>query len=396
MNNFLKSKIKNNSRTKVIQSLPIWLPQTETWIYNQIKYLPEYLKSHIVCRNTENLDQFLLPDIHVISKNSILGRYSRSKFSFSEQRARLIWLLLNCLWLKPNVIHSHFGTTGWDDSFVVHLFKAKHIVTFYGYDVNMVPIQNPIWRNRYRALFKSADLFLCEGPHMVECIKALGCPPKKIKVHHLGVDIDNLPFNPRRWRPDEPLRILIAASFREKKGIPYALEAIGRLKSNLKIEITIIGDATAEERTRKEKTHILKKIRKNNLHAKFQMLGFQPYSVLMDQAYKHHLFLSPSITAEDGDTEGGAPLTIIEMIATGMPVVSSTHCDIPEVIIHGVTGFLAEERNSEELANHLNWFINHPEKWINFIEAGYSKIKNEFNVKSQAAIMGNLYKSVLT
>jgi len=75
------------------------------------------------------------------------------------------------------------------------------------------------------------------------------------------------------------------------------------------------------------------------------MLGFQPHAILFEEAYKNHIFLSPSVTALDGDTEGGAPVTIIEMAATGMPIISTKHCDIPEVIKDGVTGFLANERD---------------------------------------------------
>ncbi len=52
---------------------------------------------------------------------------------------------------------------------------------------------------------------------------------------------------------------------------------------------------------------------------------------------RHHLFLSPSVTAPDGDSEGGAPVSIIEAAATGMPVVSTTHCDIPQAVDDGVT-----------------------------------------------------------
>ena len=380
---------------KVIQSLPVWLPQTQTWIYNQIKYLPNQILSHIVCGKTENLDQFLLPNINVISEGSLLDRYSHSHLKASEQRSRLFWLWRNCLRVKPDIIHSHFGTTGWDDSCVVRLTKAKHIVTFYGFDVNMIPQQNPSWIGRYKTLFQSADLFLCEGPHMAKCIKSLGCPQEKIRVHHLGVEVYRLPFKPRLWHPGEPLRILIAASFREKKGIPYALEAIARLKNEVDIQVTIIGDASTEERSIGEKKRILLMIDQYDLHSRVQMLGFQPYSILMEQAYKHHIFLSPSVTAEDGDTEGGAPVTIIEMIATGMPVVSSTHCDIPEVIVHGKTGFLAGEKNSDELACHLKGLVKHPENWSKIIEAGYMKIKKEFDVKLQAAGLGKFYESVV-
>ncbi len=70
-------------------------------------------------------------------------------------------------------------------------------------------------------------------------------------------------------------------------------------------------------------------------------MGYQPHSTLFAEAYRHHIFLSPSVTASTGDTEGGAPVSLIEMAATGMLIVSTTHCDIPEVIKHGVTGLLA-------------------------------------------------------
>jgi colanic acid/amylovoran biosynthesis glycosyltransferase len=143
MTDVSKRKFKDITQAKVIQSLPVWLPQTQTWNYNQVKYLPEHIESHIVCGKVENLDQFLLPNINVIPEKSILDRYSRSHFKAAEQRARLLWLWRNCLRLKPDVIHSHFGTTGWDDSFIARLTKAKHIVTFYGFDVNMIPQQKP-------------------------------------------------------------------------------------------------------------------------------------------------------------------------------------------------------------------------------------------------------------
>ena len=70
----------------------------------------------------------------------------------------------------------------------------------------------------------------------------------------------------------------------------------------------------------------------------------------MRRPTKHDVFLAPSVTASNGDTEGGAPVAIIEMAASGMPIVSTRHCDIPSVVLDGVTGLLAAERDSEGLA----------------------------------------------
>src|SRR6185295_16728292 len=92
--------------------------------------------------------------------------------------------------------------------------------------------------------------------HMAGCVVGIGCPEEKVRVQHLGVRLDKLPFQPRQWRPGEKLRVLIAATFTEKKGIPYALEALGRLQHEVDLEITIIGDAreeVAESRAQKGK-----------------------------------------------------------------------------------------------------------------------------------------------
>lgn len=381
--------------TVVVQSASVWLPQTQTWMYNQTKYLPEDIESHIVCEKTENLDQFCLPNIHVIPENSLLNQYGCSGLKWAKPLARLFWLWMMCWKIKPDIVHSHFGTTGWFDSLVVRLTRAKHVVTFYGLDVNMVPKQDPRWLGRYKSLFKSADMFLCEGPHMAQCLINMGCPQDKVKVQHLGVEVDKIPFKPRKWRPGEPLRVLIAATFREKKGIPYALEVLGQLQNEADIEITIIGDATTEPRSQTEKQKILQVIENYGLQSKIRMLGFQPHLVLMKEAYKHHIFLSPSVTAADGDTEGGAPVSIIEMAATGMPVVSTKHCDIPEVIRYGIEDWLVDEKDADGLVKKLRWLVQNYNKWLPMLKAGRKHIEQEFNVALQGVRLAQKYKSLL-
>lgn len=179
-----------------------------------------------------------------------------------------------------------------------------------------------------------------------------------------------------------------------EKGIPYALEALARLKDKISFDVTIIGDANNEIRSQAEKKSILETIKKHNLQPRIRMLGYQPHTVLLEEAYKHHIFLSPSVTADDGDTEGGAPVTILEMAATGMPVVSTRHCDIPEVIHHGCMGLLAEERDVEGLVCHLRWLIGHPEQWDRMIEAGRKHVESEFNASVQSEKLAAVYREL--
>jgi colanic acid/amylovoran biosynthesis glycosyltransferase len=78
--------------------------------------------------------------------------------------------------------------------------------------------------------------------------------------------------------------------------------------------------------------------------------------------------MQTSIHADDGDCEGGFPVIISDMMATDMPVIGSTHCDIPEIIKHGRNGLLAEEGSVEsttecilDLQEHYNEYC---ELWI--------------------------------
>jgi colanic acid/amylovoran biosynthesis glycosyltransferase len=213
-------------------------------------------------------------------------------------------------------------------------------------------------------------------------------------VHHLGAEVDRIRFQPRTWLAG-PLRVLLAGSFREKKGFPDALEALGRLSRDLTdLEITIIGDADTDPRSQPEKARILSKLKEHDLASRVRLLGYQPHSVLFEESYKHHIFLSPSMTAQDGDTEGGAPVTLIEMAATGMPIVSTRHCDIPAVILHGKTGRLAPEKDVEALLEQLRWLVANRPLWEEMAKAGRSHVESEFDVVKQAGKLRDLYRSL--
>lgn len=381
-------------KIRVVHSRPRWLAQTETWLFNQVKYLCSNIEPHVVCTATENLDQFNVENIHCIGKMSFIeAKYEAvlRRYKIRDYRGKLFRLIRK---LRPQVFHSHFGHEAWNEMSVVNKLGLRHVVTFYGHDVNRMPTAYPIWSQRYKELFDSVDQVLCEGPHMAACIKKLGCPPEKVKVHHLGVSLKDIPYMPRQWKPGIPLRVLIAASFKEKKGIPYALKALGKLKDDIPLQVTIIGDATHEEPFQKEKIRIQQIIEEYRLEPYIHFMGFQPHSVLFEESYKHHVFLSPSVTAKDGDTEGGAPVSIIEMSASGMPVVSTFHCDIPEVIKDGETGLLAEERNVDQLCEKLLWLVNNCSSWRPLLDSGRKYIEEQFDAQVQGIRLSNIYEEV--
>lgn len=384
----------SNGQLVVFHSATTWLEPTQTWLYNQVRYLPDSIESHVVTRSTENLDRFPVQNLYSLDSLSPGHRLWETSLRKLRIRRHLGLLAEQTVRHKAQVLHSHFSWMGWENLNLAKHQNVKHVVTFYGLDVCYLPTF-PRWKRRYEKLFEQIDLILCEGPHMAQCIANLGCSSSKIRVHHLGVPTNEIDFQPRRWNPGQLLRILIAASFREKKGIQYAIEALGRLRDKFDFEITIIGDASASPESQAQKKEIESVIDRYKLRRRTRMLGFQPHDVLMKEATEHHVFLSPSVTAKNGDTEGGVPVTIIELMASGMPIVSSQHCDIPGVVIDGRTGYLAPERDVDGLCVAIEKLLQRHEDWQAMLAEGRAHVEREFDACRQGMQLAGIYEELV-
>jgi colanic acid/amylovoran biosynthesis glycosyltransferase len=374
-----------------------YLSITETWIYGQIKNLKKY-QPIVYTLKTENLDIYPTEKIRSLElKNGLrnvttfLNKGWNKLFGFYPPFA--LYLAKD----RPNLVHAHFGPSGYNFLDLKRIFKIPLVTTFYGFDLSMLPNQHPVWQKRYRELFRQGDRFLVEGSHMEKCLMDLGCPENKITVQHLGVDLNQIKFVQRKPEKSGKICVLIAGSYREKKGIPYAIEAFGRVRQaypQLKLELTIIGDSTGASREEKEKRKILVMVKKYGLDGCIRMMGYQPYPVFLKEIEKHHIFLSPSIHASNGDTEGGVPVSIIEASASGMPVLSTTHCDIPEVIIDRGNGYLVPERDTDALVEKLGLLISNPDIREQMGRKGREHVEKNYNITTQVQKLEEIYDMV--
>ncbi len=379
----------------VAHSFPVWLPLTQTWLYHQVRFLPDSVNSHIICKETQHLDQFDLPQIHALSgPSSLSSAVSTRLFRHMDYHG---YTRLMCRNIRPDVLHSHFGPVGWKNYRVMRflpsqsLHNLKQVVTFYGRDIDQLTNLHPAWKRRYREMFQSVDLVLCEGPYMARKVKSLGCPPDIIQVHHLGIDLRAIAFRPREKQDNEPYKILMAAAFLPKKGFIYGLQALEQMALRYNIEVTIVGDDGGDRESKTEKDKIVKFIRSSKLKDRVRLTGFLSQEQLNRTAYDHHIYLAPSVTAPDGDSEGGAPVSLIEMAASGMPVVSSNHCDIPEVIHHRKNGLLAEERDVNGLEACLEKLLAHPESWATMTRNARNHIETQHDAEKQGKRLSELY-----
>lgn len=375
-----------------LQSTTRWLPQTATWLDTQLRHLPETVSAPVVCESRANLDQFPHAPLFCAEDEPAWRRRLeplarrlrwRRNASVVERAARAC---------DARLLHSHFGDVGWRDAPSARRLGLPQVVTFYGWEIGHLPRMDRRWLERYPAYLADAALVLCEGPHMAACVRELGAPAGRVQVHHLGIELERFAFAPREWHPGRPLRVLLAASFTEKKGLPYALKALAALQDEVELEITIIGDADADPRNQTEKARILQVIQETGLGDRVDLRGYQPHSALRAAAYASHVYLAPSVTAGGGDTEGGAPVAILELAASGMPVITTAHCDIPEVLGEGD---LAPERDVEALVAQLRGWLREPESWKARLGRRRRHIEAEYDARRQGRRLAALYGRVL-
>ncbi|MBT3346368.1 MAG: glycosyltransferase [Gemmatimonadetes bacterium] len=288
-----------------------------------------------------------------------------------------------------DLIHAHFGYQGCRCLRAQRQTGLPMITTFYGADATSFARQ-PAWRRRYDVLFEQGTLFVAEGSAMREQLLSLGCPDERLIVHHLGVDTASI-----RWTARQPTlapQILMCGSFREKKGYDDGLRAIGLALARLGraakgVKIVLIGDGP-------ERPRIEVAITEAGLSGRVEMVGMLPYAQVVAYLEQSHILLQPSRVASDGDTEGGAPVILLDAQAAGVPIIATRHADIPEYVQDGVSGLLAQERDVEGLAQHIQRLLGEPERWATMGEAGRRHVEAGYDAVGQCARLETIYDAV--
>jgi colanic acid/amylovoran biosynthesis glycosyltransferase len=288
---------------------------------------------------------------------------------------------------QPTVLLAHFADEAYRVLPLAQRLGLPLLVRCYGYDISSLPRQGR-WQARLQRLFTMAAGFLVEGPAMGAALVALGCPEDKVHLVPLGIELDSIPWTPRHDDGQSPIRVLLAASLREKKGHTFAFGALAQVvQDHPRLEVTVIGDGPL-------RGPLEGQVQASPLLGRVRWLGNQTHEALLTAMSQHHLFLHPSVTAGDGDSEGGAPLVLLEAQASGLPIISSVHADIPFVMRPGISGLLAPERDIGGLATALRYLLERPERWAAMGEAGRRHVTQGFDPDRLGEQLANLVEQV--
>lgn len=285
-----------------------------------------------------------------------------------------------------DVLHCQFGNHGPSAERLVALgaTQAKLVTSFRGADLTTHLARHP---RRYRDLLARGALFLPVSRDFRDRLVAVGAPVDRVLMHHSGIDLKRFSFEPRR-PPTERPRLLFVGRLTEKKGLTYALEALAVLRrAGAEADLTVVGEGPLEP-VLKSTTSTL------GLDDRVRFVGGRSHDEVIAMMHASHILVAPSVTAANGDQEG-IPNVLKEAMATGLPVVSTRHSGIPELVQHGVSGLLAPERDVGALAAQLGLVLAHPERWSDMGRAGRQAVEAGFDADRLNDLLVERYRSIL-
>ena len=375
----------------VAHFVPFYLPRTETFIYQVLTHHRRYRPVVLAQSRVQTAELFPFPEIY--SHEDLKRRWTRQAwyeriqhYLFGRSFERYEGVVAR---RRVKLLHVHFGHTGAELISLSRVRGIPQVTSFYGWD-DTIPIHQERWKPRFERLFREGETFLVEGSHIAARLTALGCPAEKIRIHRIGIDLTRIPVRPPTAPdPGKPIRILFCGRFVEKKGLRDAVQAVSMATSaGLDIEFRVIGSGPLQ-------SEIEAQVSELGLTQRVVFRGSSRYEEFLDELAACHIFLAPSVTAADGETEGGAPTVLIEAQAAGKPILTTKHADIPEIVRPGESAILVAEGNARALGEALIALLRAPERWNAMALAGRRHVEAEHEIGRQMEKLETLYDDLV-
>lgn len=379
----------NKSRTIAIYHRR-YLAISETFVYRQIVGLERY--HPIVFTDKLNKpDRFPLDNVPLVvsPRKKILERFAELFTPpYGYVRGSAINTFLSAAKQRNvSLLHAHFGPGGIRILPVAKRLGVPLITTFHGYDVSK-RIRQKHYVRALKKLFGAGTLFLTACGAFNERLLALGAPEEKIVVHYCGVPLDL--FNPKRYtgRKNGRVRFLQVGRFTEKKGFTELVDAFSKvIVAGIDAELVLIGGGRTMADTKK-------KILLHGLSDRVVLKGVLPATDVAKEMQQADIYVQNSMTASHGDVEA-LPITVVEAMASALPVIASRHMGMPEGVEHGNSGILFDERDFNALTDAMISLSMAPEKWEEMGARGRQIVEKKFDLKSQNERLERIYDRVL-
>ena len=356
-------------------------------IYRQITGLKRCAPV-VIAQKRENPGCYPFEPVHLVPKprTHVLRRFwfrqLRDK-PWQISNAELSELLSVLSATHARLLHIYFGQIAVHLLPLIRAWTNPSVVSFHGADV-MVDMNKPAYREVTLQMLDAVTLVLVRSESLRRALTDLGCNPKKIAIQRTGIPLEEFPFRDRTVPRNGEWRFVQAGRLIEKKGLPVTFRAFSTfLKQHPNATLTIAGEGPLLP-------ELQNLARELGIADRVSFTGFISQEQLREIYYRSHIFLHPSQTGRDGNQEG-IPNSMLEAMATGLPVFASEHGGIPEAIENGVSGVLVPERDDEALARALLNAAQDPGFLSRIGHTGADAVRKNFDRQQQAQRLEEIY-----
>jgi colanic acid/amylovoran biosynthesis glycosyltransferase len=390
---------------RVLHFVTSFSPLSETFIYDFIAELQQQgrAENYVVTLNRCNEEQRPFPRVSVVPPpgrwNPIrvwyrglaelgIGTPIESSWPLLRQRLRRV-----IREIRPDVVHAHFGPSGVLIAPEVTRVGLPLLVTFLGSDAWVLG-RRPVWRGLYRRdLIGLRAAVIGVSNHMCDQLRDLGFPGDTVHLLHNGVRVERFQYsNPAERWDGRTVKCLHVGRLVEKKN-PILLvqafrHALDLAPAGLDLRLDVIGEGPLEDALKSEISEL-------GLEQKVTRLGSLPHHLVAKAMQQAHVYTQHSVTAPNGDQEG-QPTSLIEASSCGLPVVTTRHNGIPDIVLDGETGYLVEERDVRGMGERIAWLAAHPERWKEMGACARKHIETNMNLSLQVRKATALYSELAT
>lgn len=239
---------------------------------------------------------------------------------------------------KIDAVLAEYGVTGAYLAPACARAKIPLFVHFHGFDASVEAVLEQ-HRDGYQQVFDSAAGIVSVSRRMQGRLQNLGAPASRLYLNRCGVD-------PERFgdsRPDEsPPTFFAVGRFVEKKAPYLTILAFSRVVAKVPdAKLVIVGEGLLLGPCKRL-------VQALNLKDSVELLGAQGPDTVQYYMRAARAFVQHSLVADNGDSEG-TPVAVIEAQMSGLPVISTDHAGIPDVVIDGETGFIVDEADIDSM-----------------------------------------------
>jgi len=371
-----------------------FLARTETFVHNQFVSLERYHPVVLAHQRRPSTDVELTDG--AIARELLpraLARVDELTYRAARQPlpAAMAALARYARQRDTRLLHFHYLT---DLRFLLGLqrrLQLPAVVSAYGYDVSSFPLMARGLGLRYlRQAFDSVELFLAMSEDMRRDLIGLGCPEARVRVHYYGSDTRRFVWPERDYAPQRTLNVLCCGRLHEAKGQHLVLAALHELEGRgvNDFRVTIVGEGPLRPR-------LEAMVKDYGWQSRVSFTGHVRYA--SEELVRHFrqadICAHPSITV--GGLKEGIPGTIVEAMASGLPVVATRHAGIPAVIDDGEQGLLIPERDAGALAGALARVLTDPSQRQRLGEAAALRAATELDLRTRTKALEQIYDELL-